>query len=150
MPLIATLSYSKNRWCFSIPQLSRLAGFPCTSVSQNTVEVDPRVSQMTRSFGYSFIKLMWLLASLCLVHCYQECTTVLVPCLDWWVILCHGITGIRYPVVALLWLPPGYMKQPTWTCSWNKLAISWVYYDTDTQSANFRGNPLCVKLQNDT
>ena len=52
---------------------------------------------------------IWLLESLCLLLCCQECTTMFVPSLNWWEISiwCGGTTRISYHVVVgLLWLPP--------------------------------------------
>ena len=40
------------------------------------------------------------------LRCCRECTTVFVPCLDWWEIRCHDTTGMRYPVVVPLLLLP--------------------------------------------
>ena len=73
------------------------------SVVQNSVEVDPKIFQMTCRFDYNCD-----FTSLYLLLCCQKCTTVFMPCKDWWEIRCRGTTGIRYPVgFALLLLPPG-------------------------------------------
>ena len=54
---------------------------------------------------------MWLLALVCLLLCRQVCTTMFVPCVDWWEIRCRHTAWIHYPdVVALLRLPPGSVR----------------------------------------
>ena len=59
---------------------------------------------------------MWLLASVSLLLCCQECTTVVVPCLDWWEIAGRDTTGTRFhPLVALLRLIHG---SPLMFCIW--------------------------------
>ena len=52
---------------------------------------------------------MWLMASVCLLLCYQECTTMVVPCLDWWEIAGRDTTGTSFRLLPV---------SPLMFCKW--------------------------------